>query len=412
MTIEIWLLVLVIMVIIFIIRDVFYRYRFSKRIFEAQKMESIGRLAGGVAHDFNNMLTGINSAASFIDMQLGRNHELHKYTKIISDSCIRAAHLTNQLLMFSRTNNDSCMLIDVHDGLEETVYLLEHGLPHNIKVLLESTAEKHVICGYTDLIHNLILNLGFNSKDAMPQGGEIIIKTSNVSLSRADLKKCIIPASPKDYLEIMVSDTGHGIPKAIQGKLFEPFFTTKAIGKGTGLGLAAVYGIVKKHEGTISFESSSSGTIFKIYLPLAPENSTLPVYQARFPEHLRRNLEGKILIVDDEALLLEVLSDILKSYGSEIISAQDSLSALDLYQNNQDVEIVMLDVIMPKKSGVELYHELRQLNPNLKIVFMSGYTSNAELDLILHQDENTLFLQKPYQISDVVDKLAKLLAKN
>ncbi len=412
MTLEIWLLIFMIMALVAVIWDVSRHCRISSRLAHSQKMESMGRLAGGVAHDFNNMLAGISSAAEYIGMNLKDTDNLQRYVKIITDSCTRASHLTEQLLLFSRTDVEGCRLIDAHEGLEETVYLLEHGLVPGIKVILKPEAERHVVCGYTDMLHNLILNLGLNAKDAMPDGGTIIISTANASLGRQELASCLIPAPCGEYLQIAVADNGTGIPPSIRSKIFEPFFTTKPAGAGTGLGLAAVYGIVVEHGGTIALESSPSGTVFRIYLPLAPEGSPLPVYSICRPEIKNAGLKSKILVVDDELVLRELLQNILGSFGAEVQTADSAAKALEICAEKTDFDIVMLDVVMPEKNGIDLYNELRAKNSALKTVFMSGYSGNAALESVLQQDENAVFIAKPYRIADVVDKVGKLLAKN
>lgn len=412
MIIEDWLLIFMALALVIVIWDVIRHRRMAKRIAEAQKMESIGRLAGGIAHDFNNMLAGISSAADFIKLKLGKKHELYRYAQIIVDSCIRASHLTHQLLLFSRSKSDTPMRIDVYAGLDETAYLLEHSVNSRVKVKIIKKAEKHEICGYPDLVHNLILNLGLNAKDAMPSGGVVTIATRNVNLSRADIRKAVLNAEPGEYLEVSVSDTGGGIPKNLRNKIFEPFFTTKGSERGTGLGLAAVYGIVRKHNGTITYESSSSGTVFHVYLPLADENCEMELYDPHPSCPLPAGIRSKIMVVDDEVVLRELLTDILKHFDAEVVSTGDSANAVELYKNTPGIDVVMLDVIMPEKSGLEVYHDLRKINPALKTVFMSGYTEDNNIQDVVATDENTLFVAKPYQISDVVDKVSKLLAKN
>ncbi len=392
----------------------FYRLRrISRIIAEAQKMESVGRLAGGVAHDFNNMLAGICSAAGYIKLHLDKDSELHRYVDIISDSCTRASHLTAQLLMFSRTASDSTMRIDVHAGLEETIYLLRHGLPPDINVEVSAKAQKHIVCGYPDAFHNLIINLGLNSRDSMPQGGTIRILTDNVTLSRSEIKRMVLPASPGEFLHLCVSDTGSGIPKEILSKIFDPFFTTKAEGEGTGLGLPAVYGIVKRHNGTLKIETSPAGTDFHVYLPLAPADSKLPLYHARTSCRLPGSLNYRILIVDDEPVLLEVLKAVLEEYGADVVCADNGSEALEIYQDSpESFDLIMLDVIMKAPDGIAVYHVLRGISPCAKVVFMSGYNEDTVLNDILQNDNNAVFISKPYQIPDILDKVSRLLGKN
>ena len=411
MIIEDWLLIISGIIFGVIIWDLYRHRRIAKRIAEAQKMETVGRLAGGVAHDFNNMLAGINSAADYIKLKLGLDHELNKYAQIITDSCIRASQLTHRLLLFARSQSAEKMRIDVHAGLDETGYLLEHSGKDKVKVIIEKKATKHIICGYPDLVHHMILNLGINAKDAMPQKGEIKIATKNVELKKSDIKDMVMNVKSGEYLEISVSDKGKGIPKEIQNKIFEPFFTTKGEGKGSGLGLAAVYGIVRRHEGTIKVDSSSQGTTFKIYLPLADENCQMELYNPHPACSFPRKLKSKIMIIDDEVLLVKLLKDILNQFDVDVETESESLKAVSKYQT-LEADIVMLDVVMPEKNGIEIYEELKKINPNQKIIFMSGYSEDSRLDRILATDSNTQFIAKPYQINEVIDKVSKLLAKN
>ena len=411
MIIEDWLLIISGIIFGVIIWDLYRHRRIAKRIAEAQKMETVGRLAGGVAHDFNNMLAGINSAADYIKLKLGLDHELNKYAQIITDSCIRASQLTHRLLLFARSQSAEKMRIDVHAGLDETGYLLEHSGKDKVKVIIEKKATKHIICGYPDLVHHMILNLGINAKDAMPQKGEIKIATKNVELKKSDIKDMVMNVKSGEYIEISVSDKGKGIPKEIQNKIFEPFFTTKGEGKGSGLGLAAVYGIVRRHEGTIKVDSSSQGTTFKIYLPLADENCQMELYNPHPACSFPRKLKSKIMIIDDEVLLVKLLKDILNQFDVDVETESESLKAVSKYQT-LEADIVMLDVVMPEKNGIEIYEELKKINPNQKIIFMSGYSEDSRLDRILATDSNTQFIAKPYQINEVIDKVSKLLAKN
>ena len=411
MIIEDWLLIISGIIFGVIIWDLYRHRRIAKRIAEAQKMETVGRLAGGVAHDFNNMLAGINSAADYIKLKLGLDHELNKYAQIITDSCIRASQLTHRLLLFARSQSAEKMRIDVHAGLDETGYLLEHSGKDKVKVIIEKKATKHIICGYPDLVHHMILNLGINAKDAMPQKGEIKIATKNVELKKSDIKDMVMNVKSGEYLEISVSDKGKGIPKEIQNKIFEPFFTTKGEGKGSGLGLGAVYGIVRRHEGTIKVDSSSQGTTFKIYLPLADENCQMELYNPHPACSFPRKLKSKIMIIDDEVLLVKLLKDILNQFDVDVETESESLKAVSKYQT-LEADIVMLDVVMPEKNGIEIYEELKKINPNQKIIFMSGYSEDSRLDRILATDSNTQFIAKPYQINEVIDKVSKLLAKN
>lgn len=366
-----------------------------------QKMESLGRLAGGVAHDFNNMLAGIQGAAEFIRLKKN-NADNEKYVDIIIRTCKRAAYLTSQLLVFARDKEKTFEDVRIKDVIEDAVCLLEHGVPKNIDISVECRKENYCIFGDKNYLQSLLLNLGFNAKDAMPTGGKLSITAKSVMLKEEDIAASLLKVKPGKYLELSVGDTGKGIDKKLLHNIFEPFFTTKESGKGTGLGLAAVYGIVREHKGTIRVETSPAGTTFFVYFPLkkAKACKTEPVEQPG-------RLEGRILVLDDEKVLNELLKDILISLGCEVVSCSAPEEALFLYDKSFD--LVMLDVVMPKISGVEVYKKLLLKNPSLKVLFMSGYTQDKEVNKIAEENPNVEFVKKPYSIQELYDKLSKML---
>lgn len=379
-----------------------------KKMNQAQKMESIGRLAGGVAHDFNNMLAGINGAAEALDLKLGCDNPHKKYTEIITNACERAAYLTSQLLVFARDKENSYSDMNLHECILESIFLLEHGISKNIITTSELKAQDYYIHGNRGLIQNIILNLGFNAKDAMNGQGNLEIKTRNAILSNKDIHKTVMKIPAGKYIELSVKDYGNGMPKHIQNKIFEPFFTTKEIGKGTGLGLSAVYGIVLDHGGTIRVESIiDQGTTFYIYFPIVRNKVKI-----KHDKKAMGSIKAKVMVVDDEKILLELMSDILKMAGSEVIKVSDSTEAADIYRKDGGIDIVMLDVLMPEKNGVEVYKELKSINQDVKVVFMSGYSKDNDIEDIMRNDSNVNFISKPYMIADVVEKLLSMLAKD
>lgn len=378
----------------------------AQQLHQMQKLESIGRLAGGVAHDFNNMLAGINGAAECLEARLGKEHALNKYADIILNACARASHLTSQLLLFARDKKKEFEVTDMHECVQESLYLLEHGIGKKVVIKQDFQAKDHCVLGNRDLLQSMILNLGFNAKDAMPDGGILTVETKNKFLHKKDISRLLLRVPEGEYFELVVKDTGIGIDKDIIHKIFEPFFTTKEVGKGTGLGLSAVYGIVGEHKGSIRVRNRSKGTAFHIYFPIAENKAKKTVQRKKAGK-----LKAKVLVADDEKILLELLGDILKAAGSEVIAVNDAQKAVEAYQNTPDVDVVMLDVIMPGKSGVDVYNELRQLNPGIKVVFMSGYTRDAQISELVEKNENIEFINKPYAAADVVEKLAMLLAK-
>ncbi len=388
----------------------FYRSHLSKKkalqIAHTQKMESIGRLAGGVAHDFNNMLAGIHGAAEILEMKIDTSSPLKKYTNIIINACERSSYLTSQLLVFSRDKGQKAADINLHTCLKDAIALLEHGVNKKIEIKEDFQAQDYYISGNRNLIQSLILNLGFNAKDAMGDKGEIDISTRDVDLGAEDIADCVINTKPGRYIEVCVKDYGCGIPENIRPKIFEPFFTTKEIGKGTGLGLAAVYGIVLEHKGTIRVESSSEGTSFYLYFPLIA-NKAEPKSEAKPAE----SVTAKVLVVDDEKILLELMKDILITLGAEVITVNDALQAVDVYKQNPDIDVVMLDVIMPGKTGVEIYDELLKINPDIRVIFMSGYNKDNEVLGLVEKNANAAFINKPYAVADCQQKITNMLAK-
>lgn len=388
----------------------FYRSHLNKKkalqIAHMQKMESIGRLAGGVAHDFNNMLAGIHGAAEMLEIKIGGQSLLKKYTDIILNACKRSSYLTSQLLVFSREREQNIEEMDMHGCLRDAIALLEHGLSKKIEVKADLKAESHYISGNSNLIQSLILNLGFNAQDAMGGKGQIEITTRNADLEKGDMADCVINIKPGRYLEVRVKDYGGGIPKQIQPKIFEPFFTTKEVGKGTGLGLSAVYGIVLEHKGTIRFESDSGGTCFYIYFPLAEHRK-----KAKSETHKIQPVQAKIMVVDDEKILLELMKDILITLDAEVITVNNPLQAAEVYRQNPGIDIVMLDVIMPGKNGMEVYEELVRINPGLKVIFMSGYNKDSEISALAENNENAAFISKPYAVDECQRKIMDMLAK-
>ena len=299
---------------------IIYRSRTLRKrvmqISQSQKMESLGRLAGGVAQDFNNMLSGIKGAAEFMKMKASASEQkkFGKYVDIIINACRRAAHLTSQLLVFSREKELRFEALNFNSLLEDSILLLEHGVSKKMEIMVRTKAKDCCVNANRDLIQNMILNLGFNSRDAMENGGKLLFATRNVVIEPEDVHNFLVKVKPGRYLELTVKDNGIGIAPENLGKIFEPFYTTKALGKGTGLGLAAVYGIVVEHKGTIKVDSSTKGTTFKIYFPLH-DGEICVEKETPMPKPIK----AKILAVDDEKILLELLKDISTPFGSPVV---------------------------------------------------------------------------------------------
>ena len=373
----------------------------------SKKMESIGRLAGGIAHDFNNMLAGINGSAEVLKTKLEDRSELRRYADVIIETCSKAANLTSQLLMFSRSKGLNSENMDLHKCIEEGLFLLEHGINKNVKIKKRFKADRYYIKSNYDLIQNAILNLGFNSRDAMPGGGTITVSTKNLKLTVAQIASGVHKVDPGEYIEIAFKDTGFGIEENVRYKIFDPFFTTKGIGKGNGLGLPAIYGIVTESSGTIRIKSSDKGTTFFLYFPIVKVKK-LPKVKERKTD----KITAKVLVVDDDKILLKILKDILELIGVEAITVSSPLDVVAVYKEHKNIDAVMLDVIMPDKGGAEVYRDLKKVNPALLAVFMSGYNKDPAVEEIIKNEKGVEFLGKPYKIADVSQKLKRLLSKN
>lgn len=398
--------VLLVPVVLYFIRRSRVNKKTALQIAHMQKMESIGRLAGGVAHDFNNMLAGIRGAAEMLEIKVGEESVLRKYTDIILNACERSSYLASQLLIFSREREKAFENMNLHGCLKDAIALLEYGINKKIEIKTCFKAKDHFISGNCSLIQSLILNLGFNAQDAMGGKGRIDISTRNVSLEDGSMDDCVIDVKPGRYLEVRVRDYGSGIPEKIQSKIFEPFFTTKEVGKGTGLGLSAVYGIVLEHKGTLRFESDGGGTCFYLYFPVT-EHKKL---RKQIPRRMRP-IQAKIMVVDDEKILLELMKDILITLKAEVITVNDAFKAAGVYRKNPGIDIVMLDVIMPGKGGMEVYEELVKINPDVKVIFMSGYNRDNEISAMVENNGNAVFINKPCAVSECQRKIMEMLAK-
>lgn len=381
----------------------------QSQLYQSQKMESIGRLAGGIAHDFNNMLAAISGYAEMIHRKFAdENPKLKKYIGIIESAAERSAELTSKLLTFARKGNVELTLINTHEAIVESLSILEHTMGKNIKLDVLLEAENCIV--YADLtqLQNMLLNFCVNARDAMPNGGLLIVKTQNVNFQNYVDRITHIQMGDGEYINIKIKDTGVGIEEHTLGKIFEPFFTTKGQGKGTGLGLASAFGTIHSLGGSIDVESViEKGTEFNIYLPTSAEKiEEIDETQKNDSE----NGEGRILIVDDEDIVRSVALDMCRVLGYTPISASDSSSALSYYKKNyRNIQFVLLDVMMPEMDGYQCYNEMKKINPEIKVIFASGYTKDGNIEPLL-KDKNVGYLQKPYRGKDLSIAIKLLLS--
>jgi PAS domain S-box-containing protein len=398
-----------------IIRDVSEREKSDKalrdkeeQLRQSQKMEAVGRLAGGVAHDFNNLLTVIVNYSEFMASQPNDTALVKEGAEEILAAVARASALTRQLMSFSRQQVLQPRLITMDEVVENTSKMLQRLIGEDIELLLRLNAASGRILIDPVQIEQVILNLAVNARDAMPRGGKLIIETSEVVLDDA-YTSTHLEAAPGPFSVLSVSDTGFGMAEEVKAHIFEPFFTTKEKGKGTGLGLATVYGIVQQHKGTIWIYSELGlGTTFKIYFPHSQEGATTPTSKVEINE---THLEGHetILLVEDERQIRSLARRLLEEKGYNVLEAQNGLEALEYIEHyTKPIDMVLSDVVMPKMGGRALEEKLRELRPEIRFVYMSGYTgwSSESDEAYLSQTAN--FLEKPFNSKSLLTKVREI----
>lgn len=392
--------------VVLVFRDITEQHQVEEKLRHSQKMDSIGMLAGGVAHDFNNMLAGILGYSQILMMKL-EDEKLKQFADNITKTANRAADLTSKLLAFSRKGKIHSTSIDLHAIIRETGELLERSIDKKIELLIDLQAKYHFITGDPAELQNAILNLGVNARDAMPNGGTLSITTRDTVLNEAYCKASHSDIEPGHYLELCVRDVGIGIDPEIQNKIFEPFFTTKEIGKGTGLGLAAVYGTVTQHLGCIDvYSDKGQGTSFHIYLPIS---ETQLATTTTSDEAISETHEGCILIVDDEDIVRSMAYELLTEIGYTVLLAEDGEQGAIIFQKNYDkIDLVILDMVMPKLSGQECFRKIRNTDPKARIVLSSGFAQNSTIETLKQQGVQG-FLKKPYTLADLQTVVQKAL---
>lgn len=350
-------------------------YKLEMELRHSHKMDAIGQLAGGVAHDFNNMLAGINGASDLLEITLAENKSAMQYIDIIKNATERAAGLTRKLLAFSRKNSHVSTAVNLTEIIKDVVAILKRSIDKRIVISTDFNASETMVSGDPSQLQSGILNLCVNARDAMPEGGKLHISTTNTYF---DEEYCEIlqHLTPGNYVQASISDTGTGIPPEVQPHIFEPFYTTKDIGKGTGLGLAAVYGMVKDHRGDIRLYSEvGTGSVFHIYLPAASE---IPFsVQDKKLEVIRG--QGTILVVEDEEIIRATASLLLENMGYNVLFAKNGLEGVNIYKDKwQTIDLIILDMIMPVMNGREAFEEILTINPEAKVVLASGFARNVD----------------------------------
>jgi signal transduction histidine kinase/HAMP domain-containing protein len=368
----------------------------EEQLRQSQKMESVGQLAAGVAHDFNNMLTIIQGHSSALLAKPSLPPEMLEPVQAVFFAAERAAGLTRQLLMFSRKNVMQSRPLDLRETVGNMTKLLDRLLGETVTLEFQSPAGLPSVQGDPGMIEQVVMNLAVNARDAMPRGGTLTIGIEPMAIDAAYAE--MRPDARAGYfLRLRVADTGTGMDTATLGRIFEPFFTTKEVGKGTGLGLATVYGIVKQHEGWIEVNSElNKGTAFDVFFPTSEQMAAPEQKQSASPAPVTGGTET-ILIVEDEDILREMARDILKDCGYHLLEASTGKEALEVWREcASKIDLVLTDMVMPEGiSGVDLAERLLADRPDLKIIFTSGYTS-AEINAELLSRSQARFLQKPY----------------
>ncbi|MCC7386450.1 MAG: response regulator [Deltaproteobacteria bacterium] len=384
------------------------RLEAQRRAMEAQKLEIVGQLAAGVAHDFNNTLTVVLGAAEAIALDLAPSSPSQGLVVMIRDATTHAGQLTRQLLAFSRKARTVSRPFDVHQAIEDSVALLRRSLDRRIRVVTELSAPSSTVIGDPGLVFNAFLNLAINARDAMPAGGDLRFATASAQVEAEEAARHEIEPGP--YIRVSITDTGAGMSAEVLAHIFEPFFTTKPIGQGTGLGLAAVFGTVKDHRGAIVASSQpGAGSTFDILLPIAA-GSTDP--EPRPGPRPRQELGGgRALVVDDEPLVRRSIASQLGHLGYEAVTAEGGAEALALLrQDPAAFTAVVLDLMMPGMSGKQVLLAIREIAPGLPVILCSGYSSEGGLGELL-EPGMVESLAKPFTREELTGVLAKLRKK-
>jgi signal transduction histidine kinase/CheY-like chemotaxis protein len=386
--------------------DLSERKRLEDQLRQSQKMESIGTLAGGIAHDFNNILTAIIGYSSLLQMKLSDKDPLRYSVEQILSSANRAATLTQGLLAYSRKQILNAQPVNVNEIIRRVQLLLSRLIGEDIELKTILTDQDVTVMADAGQLEQVLMNLATNARDAMPEGGNLFIETEHLVLGpeSATLHEF---SKPGTYALIAVTDSGCGMDEKTRERIFDPFFTTKEVGKGTGLGLAMVYGIVKQHGGTIDvYSEPGRGSTFKIYLPLvhAPAEEALP---ADLPPIIGGT--ETILLAEDDQVVRELTRHVLEQFGYRVIEAVDGEDAVNKFmENRQVVRLLLLDVIMPRKNGREVFAKISIFQPDIKALFLSGYTAD-----IMYQkglvEPGFNFVMKPVPVNDLLRKIRALL---
>jgi two-component system, cell cycle sensor histidine kinase and response regulator CckA len=388
--------------------DITDKKKLEETLIQAQKMESVGLLAGGIAHDFNNILTGVLGYASLMKGNLKDPEKLRRYADLVEKSAGRAAALTQQLLGFARKGKYKVEPIYVNDLLRELIIFLRETFDRSIEIRFDAEDDVPVVRGDSTQIYQAMLNICINARDAMPEGGRLYIKTER-HLQKTEKIMDFFKIPQGEYARIHITDTGTGMSPSVRRRIFEPFFTTKGIGKGTGLGLAMVYGIVKNHSGYLDVYSEPGlGTTMHFYLPGVREFSDENGEEATANE---KSQKGTVLLIDDEEVIRELAKDILEAYNYRAILASHGDEGIRLFhEHRENIKLVVLDMVMPGKNGKQIFKELLAIQPDVKVLISSGHDRDEYFQEMFEAGA-VGFLQKPFQHSDFMNRVEEALNK-
>ncbi len=384
----------------------------EQQFFQAQKMESVGRLAGGIAHDYNNSLTIILGFADMALKEVASDSPVARHLHEIIRAAERSAAITRQLLTFARKQTIDPVVIDLNETVESTLKMLRRLIGEDVELVWKPGPHLWKVKMDRAQVDQILANLCVNAKDAIAGTGTITLETQNVVLSH---EYCAVHTefAPGEYVMLAVTDTGCGMDEETLSHIFEPFFTTKEAGKGTGLGLSTVYGIVRQNRGFVNVYSEPGvGTIFRIYIPREPEAEMEAEEASSTGEDVPRGRGETILLVEDDSVLLEMIRLMLTELGYIVLDAVRPRDGLALVRNHEGpVHVLMTDVVMPEMNGKQLSAMVRKMRPEVKVLYMSGYTA----DMISHQgvlDPGTAFIQKPFIFRDLALMLRRVLDAN
>ncbi|MFW5859237.1 MAG: hybrid sensor histidine kinase/response regulator [Planctomycetota bacterium] len=392
---------------VLVLADVTEKQRLEDELRHAQKMEAIGQLAGGIAHDFNNMLGGILGSAELLAEHVGPDARSQRMVEMIVKTVDRAVELTNKLLAFSHRGRVDSTAVDLHALLENTRAMLQRVVDRRIRIGLALEADSHAILGDPAQLQAALLHICLNARDAMPEGGELRIETADIAFDQTYCEASAFDLRPGTYIQVVIRDTGTGMSRETQRRAFEPFFTTKATGTGSGLGLAAVYSTVADHHGAVALYSElEAGTAVHVYLPVEDraDLESSYVHATIVPG------TGTVLVVDDEEVIRCTAEEMLATLGYEVLLAEDGQEAVELFrEHGTRIDVVLLDMVMPRLGGAETFQAIRAMDPAARIVVSSGFTRGAAVEA-LREEGLAGYVKKPFTIAELSHRIAK--AKN